>query len=576
LDESSIRHPTAPNDNSTTKTESGFELPETDAESSDDDDYDIPITRKTMCKNRIASDDESSDEEEKLRKSMYEAESDPEAHQPPIEEKAFSKATRRSINGFVPRQSQLPSNSSDSSDDESDIILEDSRGEDDQKENSFELKAPNLSSTIRSPLGEVTDNRRSTINNSSFNNSISNKLSSTTTSSKADYSELLDEAAGGSSHHENEEKTRVSRSRFEEESSTVEKLEHEASGLRKLVASAAILNSLPDRGSKIKNRLKSLTDEIEQKSALLKTLEIDETKGVKQEITKSFQSSLESSAISINSAFSQNESVDCAIVEEIIKKVEAVQPKYTGKTGLQNFELQKAATVEKLEDIQQSIDQRPLENVLADPPKHLKIELMKHQLHGVAFMTWRETQKPRGGILADDMGLGKTLTTISLILKSIQNEEEEESESDEDEERDDGGWKARGRKDLKDGGTLVVCPASLVKQWEHEMKTRVKRGALDHYVFHGPNREYKPRQLAKYDVVITTYQIVATELKNNGCLFKVKWNRVVLDEGHVIRNHKSKQSEAVCALESKKRWVLTGTPIQNKEFDLFAAVKFLR
>lgn len=95
-------------------------------------------------------------------------------------------------------------------------------------------------------------------------------------------------------------------------------------------------------------------------------------------------------------------------------------------------------------------------------------------------------------------------------------------------------------------------------------------------MFHGNNREYKARYLAKYDVVLTTYQLVVVEEKNNGCLFQVKWKRIVLDEGHVIRNHKSKQSEAICKLSGKYRWVLTGTPIHNKEFDLYAAIKFLR
>lgn len=125
-------------------------------------------------------------------------------------------------------------------------------------------------------------------------------------------------------------------------------------------------------------------------------------------------------------------------------------------------------------------------------------------------------------------------------------------------------------------GTLVVCPASLLKQWEAEIQTKVKRGAIEHYVFHGANREYKARYLAKYDVVLTTYQLVVTEEKNSDCLFQVKWKRIVLDEGHVIRNHKSKQSEAICKLIGKYRWVLTGTPIHNKEFDLYAAIKFLR
>lgn len=123
---------------------------------------------------------------------------------------------------------------------------------------------------------------------------------------------------------------------------------------------------------------------------------------------------------------------------------------------------------------------------------------------------------------------------------------------------------------------MIVCPASLMKQWEHEIKTRTKRGAIEHIVFHGNKRDYKARTLSKCDVVLTTYGIVSSEHKSIGLLFQLKWKRIVLDEGHVIRNHKSKTSEAVCALPGKARWVLTGTPIHNKEFDLFAAVKFLR
>lgn len=122
---------------------------------------------------------------------------------------------------------------------------------------------------------------------------------------------------------------------------------------------------------------------------------------------------------------------------------------------------------------------------------------------------------------------------------------------------------------------MVVCPAAVVMQWESEIKTKIRRGAVDHYVFHGPKRIYKARELSKYDIVITSYQTVASEYKNNGCLFNVKFNRIILDEGHIIRNHKTQNSIAVCELKGTRRWVLSGTPVQNKEFDLFAVIKFL-
>lgn len=56
----------------------------------------------------------------------------------------------------------------------------------------------------------------------------------------------------------------------------------------------------------------------------------------------------------------------------------------------------------------------------------------------------------------------------------------------------------------------------------------------------------------------------------------MEWNRVILDEAHYVRNHKSKACIAVCGVSAKYRWALSGTPIQNKELDLYAILKFLK
>lgn len=120
-----------------------------------------------------------------------------------------------------------------------------------------------------------------------------------------------------------------------------------------------------------------------------------------------------------------------------------------------------------------------------------------------------------------------------------------------------------------------MCPASLVFQWEKEVQTRLKRNALSVNVHHGPNREVKAKRLARFDLVLTTYAIVQRELPSKA-LFGVKWNRVILDEAHMIRNYKSLQAEASAKLKGNRRWALTGTPIQNKESDLYAILKFLR
>jgi len=117
----------------------------------------------------------------------------------------------------------------------------------------------------------------------------------------------------------------------------------------------------------------------------------------------------------------------------------------------------------------------------------------------------------------------------------------------------------------------------LLNQWKHEIETRVKGNYLSVHVFHSSKKIDNSRELSKYDVVLTTYgTVLSTTSGSHGCLSRIVWNRIVLDEGHIIRNHKAQQSDAVCQLQAKHRWVLTGTPVQNKEFDIYAIMKFLK
>lgn len=361
---------------------------------SEDSEDEAPIRRKTTARNRIVSDDESSDEEEKLRKSMYEAEELED--ETPIEDMVYSKLTRRSIDAVAFRPSHAPEGD-ESSDDES-IIIEESEEEVAQTKQQSESKRDELmaladdsrlsTSSFRSPLRQVSNNS-STVNNS-FNTSIGTKMSSTITSFKED-SHLLEEAAGGA--EVKIQKMSVSRSEYEAEKQSREQLEREIAKCLKLIKMS---EQMPDKGVKIQSRLNMLLGQIDEKNKLINSLEIDETKGIKKEIAKSFQSSFENSVVSINDSI--------PAVDAIIKSVEAAQPKYTGKIGLQNFQHQQALTVEKLEDIQQNIEERPLETELDTPPKYLKVELMSHQLHAIKFMLWREKKQPRGGILAGICG----------------------------------------------------------------------------------------------------------------------------------------------------------------------------
>ena len=137
--------------------------------------------------------------------------------------------------------------------------------------------------------------------------------------------------------------------------------------------------------------------------------------------------------------------------------------------------------------------------------------------------------------------------------------------------------------------TLIIAPLSVMSNWSHQAALHVKKKyALRVLTYHGQgNKDLSPEQLKEYDIVITTYQTMTQELfparesKPQSTpaakgLFSITWRRIVLDEGHQIRNPRAKMSQAACRLEAKSRWVLSGTPIVNNLKDLYAHVKFLR
>ncbi|XP_062519488.1 transcription termination factor 2-like [Corticium candelabrum] len=247
----------------------------------------------------------------------------------------------------------------------------------------------------------------------------------------------------------------------------------------------------------------------------------------------------------------------------------------------------KQITAGAIKDLFHSLETCPTEEV--GDPAGLTVPLMKHQREALAWLVWREKQTPPSGILADDMGLGKTLTMISLMMK----DNETHRVSDE-----------RQHKELlATNATLVVCPASVVMQWQKEIEQRVQYGRLSVYVHHGSSRCRHPEWLTRYDVVITSYSILNVEGQNaiiaekesaeergeevkemkkgrrktdHCCIPKLYWRRVILDEGHTIKNHKTSTAIAACSLEADHRWILTGTPLQNDLLDMYSLIKFLR
>ena len=250
-----------------------------------------------------------------------------------------------------------------------------------------------------------------------------------------------------------------------------------------------------------------------------------------------------------------------------------------------------------------------------EPDPRVITPLLSHQKQGLHFMTnkekarifskdenennslWREVYRANGqkayynvitgleererppevlgGILADMMGLGKTLSILALAVGALK--EGEEWAKDQPQTKNSEFPLLRNSK-----ATLLVAPLSVVANWEEQILTHIKRDTLSYYIYHGANRSSDIEELAKYDIVITTYSTVSSEFsrrsrKRDGSpLLQTNFFRIVLDEAHIIREQSTRQFQAISKLCAQRRWAVTGTPVQNRLDDLGALIKFLR
>ncbi|MGZ3916393.1 MAG: SNF2-related protein [Flavisolibacter sp.] len=177
-------------------------------------------------------------------------------------------------------------------------------------------------------------------------------------------------------------------------------------------------------------------------------------------------------------------------------------------------------------------------------PENLQPILRPYQVAGFQWLNYLH-EVSWGGILADDMGLGKTVQALSFLQHYY--------------EKYDGALKA-----------LVVCPTTLIYNWENEIKKFTP--SLEYYIHHGPLRSRDVNELKKHHVIITTYGTLRSDIK---LFVQMPLDYVILDESQAIKNPSSKVTKAASLLDAKHRLCMSGTPLQNNTFDIYAQMNFL-
>ncbi|KAI3362605.1 hypothetical protein L3Q82_001692 [Scortum barcoo] len=207
--------------------------------------------------------------------------------------------------------------------------------------------------------------------------------------------------------------------------------------------------------------------------------------------------------------------------------------------------------------LEQLLDGRKLENYKIPVP--IKAELRKYQQDGVNWLSFLNKYKLHG-ILCDDMGLGKTLQSICILAGDHYLRAQEYAKT-----------KAA---DCCPMPSLVVCPPTLTGHWVDEVGKFCTKEYLNPLHYTGPPTERMrlQHQVKKHNLIVASYDVVRNDID----FFRnIKFNYCILDEGHVIKNGKTKLSKAIKQLAANFRVILSGTPIQNNVLELWSLFDFL-
>ncbi|KAL3671734.1 hypothetical protein V7S43_003644 [Phytophthora oleae] len=206
-----------------------------------------------------------------------------------------------------------------------------------------------------------------------------------------------------------------------------------------------------------------------------------------------------------------------------------------------------------------------------------------------------------GGVLADEMGLGKTVCCLALICESLRQARAADAEARS---------KTGSTVPRLTPPTLIITPLSILSQWEQEIRAKTNLSVV---TYQGATRKTfrSATQFMGADIVLSTYDTLRlleckvrdkdsdndeaqeTEVRDDrwhqaprltpqskksvvtSKLHQLQWFRVILDESHLIANAGCARAQAAFTLDSRRRWCVTGTPIQNGTADLAALLQFV-
>ena len=242
--------------------------------------------------------------------------------------------------------------------------------------------------------------------------------------------------------------------------------------------------------------------------------------------------------------------------EEWLKKFGMLADLGTAENGALRFNASQAGVLDALLANQPEIQVdaafekvrerlRQFEGVVAlDSPPGFHGELRPYQREGLGWLDYLQ-RFGFGGILADDMGLGKTIQVLALLQRR------------------------RYRRQAK-GPALAVVPRSLVFNWIQEAAKFTPRLKVLDYT--GPGRHSLREKFAEYDLIITTYGTLRTDITE---LTNFEFDYVMLDESQAIKNADSQSAKAARLLRARHRLAISGTPIENHLGELWSVIEFL-